>query len=75
LQKEVARLVFSRALDVRPLITHRFPLEKTPDAIALASSPTEESLKIVVEPNIEHRTSNFERRIKADIQTEAFSPI
>ncbi|TAL03207.1 MAG: Zn-dependent alcohol dehydrogenase [Verrucomicrobia bacterium] len=48
LQREVARLVFSRKLDVRPLITHRFPLEKTADAIALASRPTEDSLKIVV---------------------------
>jgi L-iditol 2-dehydrogenase len=50
LQKEVARLVFSRQLDVRPLITHRFPLEKTSEAIALASCPTPESLKIVVTP-------------------------
>jgi len=48
LQKEVARLVFLRQLDVRSLITHRFPLEKTADAIALASHPTPESLKILV---------------------------
>jgi len=48
LQKEVARLVFSRQLDVRPLITHRFSLEQTAAAIALASRPTEDSLKIVV---------------------------
>ncbi|HXS68059.1 MAG TPA: alcohol dehydrogenase catalytic domain-containing protein [Candidatus Polarisedimenticolia bacterium] len=48
LQKEVAGLVFSGQLDIRPLITHRFPLEKTADAIALASHPTPESLKIIV---------------------------
>lgn len=48
LQKEVARLVFSRQLDVRGLITHRFPLEKTAEAVALASRPTPESLKIIV---------------------------
>jgi L-iditol 2-dehydrogenase len=48
LQAEVARLVFSRRLDVRPLITHRFPLAQTPAAIALASRPTPDSLKIVV---------------------------
>ena len=48
LQAEVARLVFSRRLDVRPLITHRFPLEQTAAAIALASRPTENSLKILV---------------------------
>lgn len=49
LQREVARLIFSRALDVRPLITHRFPLEQTAAAVALASRPTEDSLKVLVE--------------------------
>jgi L-iditol 2-dehydrogenase len=48
LQREVARLVFSRALDVRPLVTHTFPLEQTAQAIALASRPTPDSLKLVV---------------------------
>jgi L-iditol 2-dehydrogenase len=48
IQDEVARLVFSRKLDIRPLITHRFELEQTADAVALASHPTEKSLKIVV---------------------------
>jgi L-iditol 2-dehydrogenase len=48
LQREVARLVFSRQLDVRNLITHRFNLEKTAEAIGLASHPTPESLKIIV---------------------------
>src|SRR5215470_18557907 len=48
LQPEVAKLVFSRRLDVRPLITHQFPLDQTAAAIELASHPTAESLKIVV---------------------------
>ena len=48
LQAEVARLVFSRQLDVRGLITHYFPLEQTPAAIALASRPTPDSLKILI---------------------------
>jgi L-iditol 2-dehydrogenase len=48
LQAEVARLVFSRRLDVRPLITHRFPLEQTAAAIALAANPKPDSLKILV---------------------------
>jgi L-iditol 2-dehydrogenase len=48
LQEEVARLVFSRKLDVRPLITHRFPLEQTAAAVELASHPTANSLKVVV---------------------------
>jgi L-iditol 2-dehydrogenase len=48
LQTEVARLVFSRRLDVRRLITHQFPLEETAAAVGLASKPTAESLKVVV---------------------------
>lgn len=52
IQKEVARLVFSRQFDVRQLITHRFALEKTAEAVALASRPTEDSLKIVVAPSV-----------------------
>jgi L-iditol 2-dehydrogenase len=48
LQAEVARLVFSRRLDVRKLITHTFPLEQTSAAVALAARPTEDSLKILV---------------------------
>jgi L-iditol 2-dehydrogenase len=50
IQNEVARLVFSRRLDVRPLITHTFPLEETADAVNLASAPTTSSLKIMVAP-------------------------
>lgn len=49
LQKEVARLVFRRKFDVRPLITHRFPLSETATAVDLASSPTADSLKVMVD--------------------------
>ena len=48
LQAEVARLVFSRRLDVRGLISHYFPLEQTPAAIVLASRPSPDSLKILI---------------------------
>jgi L-iditol 2-dehydrogenase len=48
LQREVARLVFSRQLDVRGLITHRFPLDQTAAAVELASHPTPDSLKVLV---------------------------
>ncbi len=51
LQDEVARLVFSRRLDIRPLITHYFPLVETASAVALAAHPTSDSLKIVVTQN------------------------
>lgn len=48
LQAEVARLVFSRRLDVRALISHRFPLAETAAAFRLAARPTPDSLKILV---------------------------
>ncbi len=48
LQRDVARLVFSRKLDVRRLITHQIPLEQTAAAVELASRPASGSLKIVV---------------------------
>jgi L-iditol 2-dehydrogenase len=48
LQGEVARLVFSRKLDTRRLITHEFPLARTAEAVELAAHPTFESLKVVV---------------------------
>ena len=48
LQREVARLVFSRQLDVRPLITQRYPLAETAAAVQLAAHPAPDSLKVLV---------------------------
>jgi len=48
LQREVARLVFGRKMDMRRLITHQFPLEQTAEAVRLAAHPTETSLKVAV---------------------------
>jgi L-iditol 2-dehydrogenase len=50
LQDRAADLIFSRQVDVRPLITHRFPLEAIADALELATRPREHSLKIMVTP-------------------------
>lgn len=50
LQRESADLVFSGALPVEDLISHRFPLEQINDGFHLALHPVEESLKIVVQP-------------------------
>ena len=49
-QKESADLVFSGALPVEELVTHRVPLEQIMDGFKLALHPTTESLKIVVKP-------------------------
>ncbi len=50
LQSEVARLVFGRRFDVRPLITHQFDLAQGAAAVELAAKPTPSSLKVVVTP-------------------------
>jgi L-iditol 2-dehydrogenase len=46
-----ARLVFERQIDVRSLVTHRFPLEEAKKAIATAARPAPGVLKVVVEMN------------------------
>lgn len=54
LQAQVARLVFGRRLDVRSLVTHQFPLVETAAAVALASHPQPDALKIVVDLTKDH---------------------
>jgi L-iditol 2-dehydrogenase len=48
-QDRAARLVFDREVQVRPLVTHRFPIEETPAAVALAARPAPGVLKVVVQ--------------------------
>ena len=50
LQKESADLVFSGALPVEELVSHRYPLSQIHEGIELALHPDEGSLKIVVQP-------------------------
>jgi len=51
LQAEAADLVFSHKIQVAPLITHRFPLDRINEAIAVASTPSAKSLKVIVQLN------------------------
>jgi L-iditol 2-dehydrogenase len=50
LQDECAELIFTRKVDVRPLLTHRFELGRIAEAVDYASRPRDESLKILVTP-------------------------
>ena len=50
LQKDSADLVFSGALPVEDLISHRFPLNEIRAGIDLALHPEPKSLKIIVQP-------------------------
>jgi L-iditol 2-dehydrogenase len=48
LQDEAAELIFTRRVDVRPLLTHRFGLDRIAEAIDHAANPRDGSLKILV---------------------------
>jgi L-iditol 2-dehydrogenase len=50
LQQESARFVMNREIDLERLITHRFPLSESPQALALAAHPQPSSMKIVIQP-------------------------
>jgi L-iditol 2-dehydrogenase len=50
LQPLAAELLFTRAVRVAPLISHRFPLDRITEALHLASHPGAGSLKVVVQP-------------------------
>ena len=53
IQKESADLVFSGALAVEELISHRFPLNRIHEGIERALHPDEQSLKIIVKPQLD----------------------
>ncbi len=50
LQEKAARLIFRRQVDVACLISHRLPLDRLPEGIDLAMRPTENSLKVIIQP-------------------------
>jgi L-iditol 2-dehydrogenase len=47
---EAARLIFTRRLPVKELISHRFSLEDMNRALQLAAHPVGDSLKVVIHP-------------------------
>lgn len=51
-QDLAARLVFSREVKVGELVTHRFPLDEAPRAIALAAQPAPGVLKVVLRSDV-----------------------
>ena len=50
LQDESVRFVMKREMDLERLISHRFPLERSVDALRLAAQPRPDSMKIVIQP-------------------------
>ena len=50
LQPESARFVLDREMDLQRLISHRFPLAQSVEALRLAAHPKPDSMKIVIQP-------------------------
>lgn len=50
LNDAAADAVFGGAIQVAPLITHRYPLARIDEALALAARPSDGALKVLVEP-------------------------
>ncbi len=50
LQEESVRLVMSREMDLARLISHRFPLSQSVEALHLAARPQPDSLKVIIQP-------------------------
>ena len=53
LQEENVQLVFSGDIDLTRLITHRFPLDQSLEALHLAAHPGPDSMKIVIQPGMQ----------------------
>ena len=50
LQEESVRFVMNREMNLEQLISHRFPLQESPQALKLAAHPQPASMKIVIQP-------------------------
>jgi len=50
LQEESVRFVMSQEMELERLISHRFPLERSLEALELAAHPQPDSMKIVIQP-------------------------
>jgi L-iditol 2-dehydrogenase len=50
LQEESVRFVMNREMDLERLISHRFPLDRSVEALELAAHPHPDSMKIVIQP-------------------------
>jgi L-iditol 2-dehydrogenase len=50
LQEESVRFVMGREMDLERLISHRFPLDESRQALELASHPQPSSMKVMIQP-------------------------
>lgn len=53
LQEESVQFVMNREMELERLISHRFPLKRSVEALGLAAHPQPDSMKIVIQPGSE----------------------
>ena len=53
LQDESLKFVFGKKMNLERLVTHRFPLSKSVEALEFAARPQPDSMKIVIQPGID----------------------
>ena len=51
LQPESVNFVMNREMDLEQLVSHRFPLQQSPEALDLAAHPQPASMKIMIQPS------------------------
>jgi L-iditol 2-dehydrogenase len=51
LQEESVRFVMNREMDLERLVSHRFPLDQSTQALELAAHPQPSSMKIMIQPS------------------------
>jgi len=60
LQDDSVQFVMNREMDLERLITHRFPLQKSRQALELAAHPQPSSMKIVIQPGLTWKRESWE---------------
>ncbi|MFZ0774840.1 MAG: zinc-dependent dehydrogenase [Candidatus Sulfotelmatobacter sp.] len=60
LQGESVQFVMNREMDLERLITHRFPLQESAQALQLAAHPQPSSMKIVIQPGLSWKREAWE---------------
>ena len=55
LQEESVQFVMNREMDLERLISHRFSLERSVEALALAARPQPHSMKIAIQPGVREK--------------------
>ena len=53
LQDESLKFVFGKKMNLERLVTHRFALSKSVEALEFAARPQPDSMKIVIQPGID----------------------